>query len=665
MAGRLDYFISHTEADAALAATMADWLREAGLTPHLQAEFGPADFMRQMESGFESGARMIALASAAYQRSEYCRKEYNTALHGDPNNLERRVIVFRVEPYTPHGMLATLPYTDLTPILGDAPAMRRVFRIAIGLDRAEADLRAWAEFRRHANKIRHHEIKPMKGFQPRPDLFRFLDDALSDGADGAAVLRNSGETMVAMRGMGGVGKTALAKQYAWARQERYQGLWWVRAQQEETLIEDIAALGRRIAPDMAALDPEDAAEMTLERISQSRDPLPWLIVYDNVDRAEGQALLRRFAPSDKAHLLITSRLAEWHGEATEIPVDVFSEQAAIDFLLAQARKSETPDSAAALARALDRLPLALAHARSYCWGAHLAFGDYVARLPELIRRAPKSAAYPTPVYVAFDLALSRAVEEAPAAEAAMDLIAFCAPERIPLWLLNKLPAQDGASDGSGLIDPLALSDALAALAGLSLITIETSADDETFLSTHRLVLEVARGRLAEKGALEAASIDAALLIQKAYDASGQDGASLRNTALLPHLEAAADLGPQTGAAAYHSFWSHLQAGDVLVERGFLEPALQRHSAALALTERLRATDPANAQWRGHLAVAHQRIGDVVAALGRLEEAKASYETSLDIGEALAAEDSGNPVWRRDLSVGHNKIGEILLDGRTA
>ena len=49
-----------------------------------------------MEQGFENAPKLIVLLSEDYQKSEYCRKEYNTYLLGDPGNLKQRVIVFRV-----------------------------------------------------------------------------------------------------------------------------------------------------------------------------------------------------------------------------------------------------------------------------------------------------------------------------------------------------------------------------------------------------------------------------------------------------------------------------------------------------------------------------------------------------------------------------------------
>jgi hypothetical protein len=51
-----------------------------------------------------------------------------------------------------------------------------------------------------------------------------------------------------MRGMGGVGKTVLAREYAWRNHKRYHGVWWIRAETRETLVDDLVTLGSRFIP---------------------------------------------------------------------------------------------------------------------------------------------------------------------------------------------------------------------------------------------------------------------------------------------------------------------------------------------------------------------------------------------------------------------------------
>jgi hypothetical protein len=142
--------------------------------------------------------------------------------------------VFRMSPCEPIGSLQNLAYTDLVPVMSDRAALTRLVRAAIGVDRRPSDLQFWQPLRRAAQQIRHPEIRAFRSFTSRTDLLESLDHKLWAGR-GAVVIRNSAETTIALRGLGGVGKTVLAQEYAWRSKDRYRGVWWIRAEGDEGL----------------------------------------------------------------------------------------------------------------------------------------------------------------------------------------------------------------------------------------------------------------------------------------------------------------------------------------------------------------------------------------------------------------------------------------------
>ncbi len=336
----------------------------------------------------------------------------------------------------------------------------------------------------------HNDIRKVPGFTGRKDLLDAIEAALWGTAGGAAALTDtseasaaatarSGPQATAVRGMGGVGKSVLARQYAWENQARYRGVWWVRAEDPQTLIDDLIALGSRLLVNLTEIaEREQALHRALDEIARSATKeWPWLIVYDNVEKPED---IETLTPKSGAQILITSRCPRWTDHAKELPVDVFPPETAIDFLLA-GRPRETCEAASRLAIKLGYLPLALNHARAYCADANLSFDAYAARFAKLIS-APTN-----PVFVTFDLAITKAAQTCPEAEKLMAIAAFLAPERIPLDIITEDVMSEAQRD-----------EAVLALRRLSLVEHDgTETEGTRAITVHRLVQEVMRGRLGE------------------------------------------------------------------------------------------------------------------------------------------------------------------------
>ena len=339
-------------------------------------------------------------------------------------------------------------------------------------------------------------------------------------------------------GLGGVGKTSLAQEYGYRNRDRYQGVWWIRAETRDTLLDDLIELGSRFDSGLTEVsDRHAAARSALDLIAQRGQTKPWLLIYDNV---ELPADLDRLRPKHGAHIVITSRWSKWYGSAVEISVEVFARAAAVAYLTARAHQHDE-DSAGRLADALGCLPLALAHARAYCWDLKLSFDQYREKLPQLIKKAPRNTAYPATVSATFELALEGVVAHCPEAERLMGLFAVLAPDRIPLKIFN-----------SAAISEIELGEAVAALAEVSLIRIEKFDDGAACVSVHRLVQEVMRARLMIQRQHEATVALAVTLLNDllpyAFN-SGELGNWPAWTRLLPHAQALFPIAPETGEAA--------------------------------------------------------------------------------------------------------------------
>jgi NB-ARC domain len=212
---------------------------------------------------------------------------------------------------------------------------------------------------------------------------------------------------VAVQGMGGVGKTSLAIEYAHRFRGLYAGVCWCPSETRPGLLSALASLAVTLgAATTDEADVEKAAKSALRRLAEQR--ATWLLVYDNVTAPDAIADL---LPSAGARVLITSRFSDWSELANEVALDLLPPEEAVALLERRTGRSNVA-GAKILAEALGRLPLALDHAAAYCKRTQMQFGDYAKKASSLIDAAPRGVGYPRSVAATFDLAITEAVAQA-------------------------------------------------------------------------------------------------------------------------------------------------------------------------------------------------------------------------------------------------------------
>jgi hypothetical protein len=132
----------------------------------------------------------------------------------------------------------------------------------------------------------------------------------------------------AVHGMGGVGKSSLAVEYAHRFRNLYDGVWWCPAETRTDIITSLSALAVEFevaSPEEADID--KAAKAALRRLAEQREI--WLLAYDNLTAPEEIADL---LPASGARVLITSRFSDWSGWADEVSLDVLAIEEAMALL---------------------------------------------------------------------------------------------------------------------------------------------------------------------------------------------------------------------------------------------------------------------------------------------------------------------------------------------
>jgi len=224
------------------------------------------------------------------------------------------------------------------------------------------------------------------GFRGRSEFLRSLHTRLQAGHAARVAI-----TSLAVRGLGGVGKTCAAMEYAWQYRHAYRAVLWCSAETPEALDRGLAALaGPLQLPQATAREQPEQCAAVLRWLNEHPD---WLLILDNVDTPEALHAVQALGIGGGC-LLLTGRLARFGRGIEALDLDLLHPDTATAMLLqATPGRRALPDDeaqAAALAvQELDRLPLALEHA--------VAFIEYLGcsfRLPSAAARQAGRLARP-------------------------------------------------------------------------------------------------------------------------------------------------------------------------------------------------------------------------------------------------------------------------------
>ena len=178
-------------------------------------------------------------------------------------------------------------------------------------------------------------------FKGRDEFMRRLHESLTRARGGRTAIVSQ-----ALYGLGGIGKTRAAVEYAWAYAEEHTALLFAIAETPEALRRNFAALAGALVP---ALDTTDDAVRLAAVLDWLKANPGWFLILDNVDSKPALAEVERLL-SDLAggHVVVTSRLADFSGNFQPLELDVLAVEDAAAFLLArtEGRRRAAPDDEA-------------------------------------------------------------------------------------------------------------------------------------------------------------------------------------------------------------------------------------------------------------------------------------------------------------------------------
>jgi tetratricopeptide (TPR) repeat protein len=634
-----DFFISYTGKDNLWAQWIAMQLEEAGYHTIIQAwDFRPgSNFVAEMDEAEKRAERVLPVLSAAYLASDYAFAEWATAFRHDARGKQGRVLPVRIERCEVEGLLGPIVYIDLVDL--DEPLARERLLAGVQRERAKPVKVAFPASSSPPvpldRPVFPGSLPPIWNVPyPRNSFFIGRDELLTrlhtQLQAGQATALSQPQ---AITGLGGIGKTQIAVEYAYRFQQDYQVVLWARAEDTEALTSSYVTIATLLnLPEQKEQDQTitiQAVKTWLQTHSR------WLLILDNADDL---SLVPAFLPPALGgHLLLTTRAFAVGNLANRLEVDTLSAEQGALFLLRRASLM-APDAtlehvspqqralAMQVSQELGGLPLALDQAGAYLEATGTALAAYQQiyqrhRTDLLAQRRAQGADHPEPVASTWSLSFARVEETNAAAADLLRLCAYLAPDAIAEEILTQGAEHLGPVLGPVAADAFLLGQAIEALRAYSLVGRDPGLQT---LSVHRLVQAVVRDALDAAGR----QIWVERVIQAVHAALPpvEHANWPQWERLLAHAQAcAAWMDPQE---------IHLQeAAEVLQQTGWYLTERARYSEAEPLLERAYQMSEQE-QGAEHLDTARDALtlAYLYQAQGKYEQAEPLYVRALAIYE---------------------------------
>jgi hypothetical protein len=356
------------------------------------------------------------------------------------------------------------------------------------------------------SRIWHIPYRRNPLFTGREELLQQLYDRFTASNSSKTVALSQAQ---AISGLGGIGKTQVALEYAYRYSHQYRYVFWISAATPETLLSDFVKLAPLLSIfEKDVQEPYVTVTAVKKWLTQQRD---WLLILDNADDLTLASDYLPDGSNTNGHVLLTTRAQAAGTIAYMLEVEKMDKDEGTLLLLRRARvlAQEAPldlvrekdrAEAEAIVTALDGLPLALDQAGAYIEETGCSLSDYLnlyqTRRKDLLgRRGQLPPGHPETVLATWSLSFQNVEAENRAAAELLRLCAFLGPDSIPEEIFSAGASVLGSVLSSVAADTYRLNEAIEVLRRYSLLRRNREMKTCT---VHRLVQAVLIDRMNQK-----------------------------------------------------------------------------------------------------------------------------------------------------------------------
>ena len=451
----------------------------------------------------------------------------------------------------------------------------------------------------------------------------------------------------AISGMGGIGKTQLAIEYAYRYRDDYQAVFWVCAESTDLIVSDFLTIAALLnLPERNEQEQQKTVNAVLRWFDTHER---WLLILDNADDLEMAAA---FIPaSGKGHVLLTTRAHSAGTIAQIIELEKMGLEEGTLFLLRRIKYLRENASLEAIsgtrrtqahliAETMDGLPLAIDQAGAYVEETGCSLSDYLKfykmhRNRLLRTRGRDAVGHPEPVATTWSLSFEKVEQANPAAAELLRFCAFLHPDTIPEAMI-----MEGASELGAVLQPVArdeleLNDAIGEIYRYSLIKRDA---EIKVLNIHRLVQATLRNAMSKEMQKKWAE-RTVRAVNKAFP-EAEFANWPRCQQYLPHAQACAELIRQWGMMFAEASRLLHCSGRYLHKRGrYGEAELPLQQAFNIRENMLEAIHP-------DLAQSLNDLGALYCDQAKYQQAESFYRRALSIRE-------------QKFGLNHSSVAEVL------